>query len=386
MTNNSQRRGKGSGSVRARGANRWQIRYQGLPDEHGTRKMQAETVNGSRSEAERVLRERAGQVESGSFVRKSTETVAEFMYRWLETYAATNTTPRTQQGYRGNVERYINPAIGQINLQALRPEHIQKMYAALLERNLSARTILHVHRVLSGALEKAVQWDLLVRNPAKATTPPRPENEQMAMWDVESIKGFSEAAQTSLHRNYFELAILTGMRRSELSGLKWDAVDLGSGRLMVLNTLQRLNGRGLVDGRPKTPKSRRSIALSPNAVTLLKRIKTNQFECRLAAGPAWSNTDYVFTSADGNPIDPDALTHEFHDIVTRAGLPPMTLHGLRHAHATLLLMKKIPAKVVSERLGHSNIAVTMDTYSHVLPDMQEEAALAIDDGLSFWAN
>ena len=168
------------------------------------------------------------------------------------------------------------------------------------------------------------------------------------------------------------------MRRSELAGLRWDQVDLVARRLGVVNTLQHITGRGLVEGAPKTAKSRRSIALSDTAVDLMHVIRGSQIQLSQAAGPAWEETGYVFVQADGTPIDPDTATKDFTAIVRHAGLPRLTFHGLRHAHATLLLSAGVHPKVVSERLGHSNIAITMDTYSHVLPGLQEAAVASLD--------
>jgi integrase len=168
------------------------------------------------------------------------------------------------------------------------------------------------------------------------------------------------------------------MRRSEIAGLKWDSVDLTGGRVAVVETLQRIRGKGLMIGQPKTNKSRRSIALSPVAVGLLRRVQGSQLLARANAGDAWEQTNYVFTQADGRSLNPDKLTTEFHRLVKTSGLPVLTFHGLRHAHATLLLSAGVHAKVVSERLGHSNVGITLDVYSHVLPNIQEDAARAID--------
>ena len=382
MSTRPLRRAKGGDSVRQRTKGSWEVRFWGPADADGQRQRIYETVRGSRRDAERVMRERLGTVESGSFVEKSKETVAEFMRRWLETYAASNTTPRTQQGYRGTISRYIAPAIGGIPLQGLRPQHIQKMYADMLERGLSARTVLHTHRVLREALGHAMKWGILIRNPADATTPPRPQRQEIAMWDDQTISRFLETAEDSPYRAFYHLAVLTGMRRSELCGLKWESIDLARGKALVVRTLQRIYGKGLVEGQPKTARSRRPIALSANAICLLQQIRKRQLEQRLAGGPAWQDSGYVFTHPSGTPIDPDTLTHDFQAIVRQAGLPHLTLHGLRHAHATMLLTSGIHPKVVSERLGHSNIAITMDVYSHVLPDMQEAAAQAVDERLA----
>jgi integrase len=370
------------GSLEQRTTGSWRLRYDGLPDATGNRKQITETVRGTRKEAERVLRERLAAIENGGYVPKQKETVAQFMERWLDTYAATNTTLRTQQGYQGNVNRYMAPAIGNIELQKLTARHIQGMYAGMMERGLSATTVVQLHRILRQALSHAVKWGILTRNVTDATTPPRLQRKQLGMWDVDTIHRFLEAAKVSRFRDSYYLAILTGMRRSELTGLQWQTVDLTGGKLSVVNTLQRITGHGLVEGQPKTVKSRRSIALSPEAVNLLHTIRGRQIEQRLSAGDAWQNTGYALTQPDGTPVAPDMLSKDFCAIVRKAGLPYLTFHGLRHAHATLLLTAGVHPKVVSERLGHSNIAITMDTYSHVLPGLQEAAALALDQRLA----
>ncbi|MDA1127251.1 MAG: site-specific integrase [Chloroflexi bacterium] len=367
-----------NGSIRQRTKGTWQLRYDAPPDGTGRRKFVSETVKGNKKDAERVLRERLAAIENGGYVAREKETVSQFLNRWLQTYAATNTTLRTQEGYRGNIQRYIAPAIGSVELQKLTPQHIQKMYAGLLERGLGNRTVLHVHRVLRKALQDGVKWGLLVRNVADAATSPRPENKEMEMWDTETISRFIDTIEGHRFRDFYLLALLTGMRRSELCGLKWDNVDLVAGRLSVVSTLQRIIGKGLVEGQPKTRRSRRSIALSPQAVDVLHAMRGQQMEYQLAAGPLWQSTGYVLTQVDGRPMNPIKVTQEFTALVRKAGLPHLTLHGLRHAHATLLLTAGVHPKVVSERLGHSNIAITMDTYSHVMPGLQEEAVLGLD--------
>jgi integrase len=368
------------GSIIQRTKGSWQIRYYGPPDASGKQKRLTETVKGLKGDAEKVLRDRLAAMENGGYVPRDKETVAAFLGKWLETCAATNTVDRTQLGYRENITRYINPAIGHIALQKLTPDHIQKMYADLLQR-VSKRTVLHVHRVLSEALKHAVRWRLLAINPADATTPPRADKHELEMWDVPTIHEFLEFVEGHCFQDFYQLALLTGMRRSELCGLKWDYVDLVAGRLSVVNTLQYIKGKGLVEGQPKTQKSRRSIALSPQTVYLLHAIRGKQLAQHIEAGPIWQNTGYVLTQSDGRPMNPIKITQEFAAIVQKAGLPHLTLHGLRHAHATLLLSAGVHLKIVSERLGPSNIAITADTYSHVLPGLQEQAALALDQRL-----
>jgi integrase len=202
------------------------------------------------------------------------------------------------------------------------------------------------------------------------------------MWDVPTINHFLELSKESRFGDLYHFAILTGLRRSEICGLKWQHVDLVKGRLSVVTTLQRIKGLGLVEGHPKTHRSRRPVALSPEATRLLRSIKGVQIGWQLQAGPVWQDLGYVFTEPDGSPVIPDKVTQNFARIIKRLHLPHLTLQGLRHAFASLLLSSGVNLKVTSEMLGHSNIAVTGDIYSHVLPGLQEEAVLALDRKLA----
>jgi integrase len=370
------------GSVRQRSKGSWEIRYDGPPDASGTRKFMSETVRGTKAAAERVLRDRLSAIENGGYVPKHKETVREFMERWFDTYCATNVTARTLHGYRGYVKRYLDSTIGAVPLQSLTARHIQGVYAGMLARGLSNTTVAQLHRIVHQALSHGVKWGILTRNVADATSPPKVQRKQISMWDVDTIRRFLEDVKASRFGDLYPLAILTGMRRSELCGLKWEHVDLVRGNLSVVSTLQRITGYGLVEGQPKTQKSRRAIALSPQAVDVLHSIRGRQIEQQLEAGPLWQNSGYVLTQFNGSPVAPDMISKDFCALVRKAGLPHLTFHGLRHAHATLLLTAGVHLKVVNERLGHSNIAITADTYSHVLPGLQEAAVLALDKRLS----
>jgi integrase len=378
----TRRRAKGTGSVRERSKGRWEVRYDGPPDAAGTGPKVYESVHGSRRDAERVLRQRLGVVEDGNYVPGSKDTVAEFMARWFVTYASTNTAPSTQRGYEGCIRRYIAPALGSVALQKLRPHDIQGLYEAMLEKGLSAQTVILTHRVLRQTMNHAVKWGSLTRNPADATTPPRREKRELKMWPVETLNRFLGISKETQYGDLYHLAVLTGLRRSELLGLQWASVDLESASLRVVRALHRINGVGLVIGQPKTTKSRRSIALSPVTVKLMERIRRVQIENKLAAGPAWNDGDFVFAQANGRPLHPDKVSNTFRSIVVDAGLPHLTLHGLRHAHATLMLLAGVHPKIVSERLGHAYIAITLDIYSHVIEGMQEEAVEALDPVLA----
>lgn len=195
-------------------------------------------------------------------------------------------------------------------------------------------------------------------------------------WDSDIISKFIDAAEGCRYRDVYSLGALTGMRRSELAGLKWPDIDTKSGRLRGL--FGRDNASTVtvsVEGQPKTHRSRRTVAPSRSTVSVLESIKTNQIDMRLKAGPLWQHTDYIFTMENGAPIDPDNLSRDFRRIVREAGL----LHGLRHAYATALLSVNVHPAVVQSALGHSSIMLTIDTYSHVMPGLEEAAGRSIDD-------
>jgi len=200
----------------------------------------------------------------------------------------------------------------------------------------------------------------------------------MEMWDIPDIHRFLDAAFDDSFYPVYQLAVLTGLRRGEVFGLKWDAVDLEGSTLSVTRTLQRISGRGLVEGQPKTPRSRRNIDLAPGALALLDDVRAAQVGNRLEYGDFWQDTGHVFTHLNGSPIDPDYISKRFAKLVRASGLPHLTFHGLRHAHATLAFVAGVSPKTISERLGHASIAITMDIYAHVLPGMGADAALAVE--------
>ena len=364
----------GGGSITQEPSGNWMLKWYSPADQDGKRKRLSTVVKGSKKNARTKLREVLFAVDNGSHVDKSKETVRQFATRWMDTYVATNCTLRTAKGYQGNIDRYIEPTVGTVAIQSLTTGQIQGIYSGMLERGLSRTTVLHVHRVLKQILGYAVKVGVIVKNPSDGATPPKRGIKQMPMWDEETIKRFLEESQGTRYARIFEFAVMTGMRRSEICGLKWDAIDLIAepGRLDVVATLQQIRGHGLVTGEPKTERSRRNIALAPETVQLLRVVQGTQQLAREEAGPLWKGTGYVFTQADGSPVLPDTLTQEFRSLVKGLEMPPLNLHGLRHAFATLALVGGMPAKAVSEHLGHSSVVITLDLYSHVLPNMQEE--------------
>jgi integrase len=203
----------------------------------------------------------------------------------------------------------------------------------------------------------------------------------MAAFDEIGIERFLEVAAPHRYGPIFFLALYTGMRRSEILGLRWTAVDLNAKTVSVVETLQRILGKGMMTLQPKTGKSRRLVSLPPSAAALLSGLKIKQQEQRQSLGLAWQESDYVFCLPDGRPYFPDRVSLAFAEIIKETGLPHIRFHDLRHTHATMMMKQGVNPKVVSERLGHASVVITLDTYSHVLPGLQEEAALGFEEGL-----
>ena len=204
----------------------------------------------------------------------------------------------------------------------------------------------------------------------------------MAALDAHGVARLLAASEATPYRDLFSVAIYTGLRRSELLGLRWTDVDLDRGRLSVVAGLHRLTGKGLVLLPTKTARSRRSVSVGAEALDTLRHVRMQQLENRLAAGPAWHDTGFVFTKGDGSPIDPEKVTHAFARVARGAGLTGVRFHDLRHTHASLMLQAGVHPKVVSERLGHASVTITLDTYSHVLPGLQEDATARFSEVLA----
>ncbi len=375
------------GHLRRRGPGTWAVVVELGRDPEGKRRQKWHTVHGTKADAERELTRILHELDTGLYAEPERLTVAAYLERWLTDYARANTSPRTYQRYRELIDSYITPRIGHLALTKLRPLHVQGLEADLLANGrqrrreggpsgLSPRTVLHVHRVLATALRQAVRWQMIPRNPADAVRPPCPTRPEIHTLTEEETALLLQAAKGSRLYAPVLLALTTGLRRGELLALRWEDVDLESGTLRVVQNLT-VTQEGLVFKTPKTAKSRRSVALPALAVEALREHRKQQSEERLRLGPVWQDHALVFPGLDGRPWHPDLFTSGFHDLTLRAGLR-VRLHDLRHTHATQLLKAGIHPKVVSERLGHSTIGITLDIYSHVLPGMQEEAATRTD--------
>lgn len=377
------------GHIRQRSKGSWTIWVDlGRDPETGKRKQQTLTVRGSKKDAERELRAALTRIESGAHVKPAKMTVGEYLGRWLRDYVATNTAPSTADGYSDMVKAHLIPALGSLPLTALQPSHIQAYYGRMLESGrrdgkggLSAQTVKHHHRVLYEALKHAVKHGLLIRNVTEAVDPPRPDSKEMITLDMDDVHTLLDAAHDTPYYMLFYTALYTGLRRSELLGLRWKDVDLDLATLSVVQTLHYVSGKGYIFREPKTKRSRRLVDLSPSLAVLLREHRANHELEKKLLGRSVIPDDLVFSYPDGTPLPPNSITKAFHKLVKALGMPGMRLHDLRHTHATLMLRQGVHPKVVSERLGHSSVAITLDTYSHVMPGIQAAAARRFDEGL-----
>lgn len=374
------------GSITKRTKNSWSVVLDlGRDPLTGRRRQLRRAIKGTKRDAEALLVQLLHQRDLGIDQPPGKLSVGEYLQQWLRDYAKVNTAPATYAMYQTMVLTHALPALGTLPLTKLRPQHLQQLYNGLLDHGrrdgkggLSPKSVLHLHRILREALNHAVQWQFLANNPADATRPPRPARYEIPALGPEVIQRLLGAAAKTRHRTIIYLAVMTGLRRGELLGLRWADVDLDRGTLSVRRALQRLTGEGITYRAPKTQSSNRSVALSPDTIETLRRHRKDQLEERLSLGPAYQDQGLVFTTPLGTPIDPANLRRAWSGIVTRAGVEPLRFHDLRHAHATLLLLQGIHPKIVSERLGHSSVRITLDTYSHVLPGLQAQAAAQLD--------
>jgi integrase len=310
--------------------------------------------------------------------------VEDYLRRWLEDSVKDTVRGTTFERYEQNCRKHIIPTLGRVKLKDLTPAHVRGLYKEKLH-SLSPRSVRYIHVTLHKALKQAMHDGLIPRNVTEAVKPPQIQREEMRPLTPEQAKTLLETVRDEDDRleALYVMAITTGLRQGELLGLKWDDVDLEAGTLQVRRTLTTAKG-GPVLSAPKTKGSRRTVKLSQMALGALRRHLDRQLGEEIdRAGSLWRENGLIFASEVGEPLDRRYITtHQFKPLLKRAGLPEIRFHDLRHTCATLLLSKNVNPKVVSEMLGHASIAITLDTYSHVLPDMQDSATAAMDGALS----
>jgi integrase len=373
------KRGNGEGGISRRKDGLYMARYTVQTATGAKRK----TLYGkTRREVDEKLTKAKADRDGGLVFDADNLRLGEYLERWLADSVRDTVRPTTFERYEQLVRLHIRPVLGKASLKNLTSAHVRGLYREKLDAGLSPRTVQYVHVTLHKALKQAIADGLIPRNVTEAVKPPQVRREEIRPLTAEQVRILFDAVKGDRLEALYVLAVTTGLRQGELLGLKWDDIDLEVGTLQVRRTLTTANG-GPVFSAPKTKGSRRTVRLSQMALEAL----TSHLDYQLGeidrAGGLWRENGLIFASESGEPLSRQPVTaRRFKPMLKRAGLPEIRFHDLRHTCATLLLSKNVNPKVVSEMLGHASIAITLDTYSHVLPTMQESAAKAMEDALS----
>lgn len=319
----------------------------------------------------------------GTLITGPQQTIHQYLEYWLENVCKPPALRlSTYVKYSKLIHSYIMPELGQIRLQKLTPQRVQAFYRKRSEK-LAPKTVHSIHGVLHKALDDAVRWNLLARNVCDLVKPPKIVKPEIHPLTMEQARTLLETARGQRLEDLIIVALTTGVRRGEILGLKWIDVDFENSSLQIRRTLDYIaKYGGYIETEPKTATGRRKITLPNFVVKALLHPRAQQLEMRLQVGEKWEDLGYVFTGLHGGRLNPRYLNKLFDRLLKEANLPHMRFHDLRHSAATLLLSMGVHPKVVQEILGHSNIGMTMDTYSHVLPSMHKEAMEKWDD--EFW--
>lgn len=370
------------GQIITKGKNNHLVRVYVGTDADGRRRYHSKVIRGTKKDALRYQTSVLSDLDRGTFIEPSKETLNDYLDRWLSVSAAPRLRERTLRDYRSLLARYVRPVLGHKMLPAVMPLDIQDLYTSMLESGLSPRTIRYTHAVLSSALKQAVKWQLLPRNAAEYVDLPRQKRTEMHAMSKDDVACFLTAAKDDRWSSLFLLAVTTGMRPGEYMGLQWKDINLDDGMIHISRSLVRNRSEWRFD-EPKTAKSRRTVKLAPTVVKSLRAHRSRQAAERLRAGIRYQDYDLVFATDAGQPLEShNLIKRHFKPILDRAGLPEtIRLYDLRHTCATLLLAAGEHPKIVSEMLGHASIQLTLDTYSHVLPDMQQGAVAKLEEML-----
>jgi integrase len=360
------------GHIRERSPGCWAIILD-LYDGNGKRRRKWHSFRGNKREAQKKCADLISQLGHGSYVESSKQTLAEFLDLWERDWAAVNVTPKTLERYSQLLRKHVRPALGDLGIQAIKPEHLNKLYRDL-HGTLAARTVKHVHRLLHRVFGHAAKWGTIKRNIVALVDAPKVQPTEAAALQLAEIPTMLNGLRGKALFPIAVVALGTGMRRGELCALRWQGVDLDAGSLRVERSLEQTRKGGLRFKPPKTARGRRTISLSPSVVAELRSHWKAQQEQRMALGFGRAAPDgLVFATYDAKPRQRDGLSKEFSEAMAAIGLPHVTLHTLRHTHASQLITSGMDILTVSRRLGHSSPAITLTVYGHLLSP-QDRAA------------
>jgi integrase len=374
------KRGNGEGTIYRRKDGGWCTQYAVYTSKGRKRK----TLYGkTRQEVAAKLAKGLSDREGGLSFDAENLKLGEYLERWLTDSVRDSVRDVTYRGYDRQVRNHITPTLGNIKLKALTPTHARGLYRDKTDAGLSPRTVQYVHVTLHKALKQAVNDGLVPRNVTEAVKPPQLRREEIKPLTSKQAKMFLKAVRGDRLEALYVLAITAGLRQGELLGLRWEDLDIERGTLQICRTLSGSKQGNPIFSIPKTAKGKRSVRLTDMAVDALQRHRQLQIEERQSLDGLWQEYGLVFTTQIGTPVNRHNLVNRsFKPLLKHAGLLEIRFHDLRHTCATLMLCGGIHPKVVQELLGHASVTITLDTYSHVVPDMQEEAAGKMDSMLS----
>lgn len=372
-----------TGHIRKRTGKNGEISYQLVVEDErnpltGKRERHYKTVSGAKKQAEATLRKMISDLESGEISTPSAMRLGDWLKHWLETYCG-EIAVSTKASYEEKVNNYVIPALGHIPLKALKTDNVQMFINDLKKKGLSPKTIRNTYNNLNAALKKAVTLRMIPFNPCVGTVLPKLEKFQDNVYDSEEIKKALKAAENSDMYLMLFLLYTVGMRRGELDALKWKHVDFNNKIIHICESRTSTKGGGAVTKSPKTKAGNRRITVGDEVIAVLKKAKEEYDERKLTYGAEFHDHGYIICKNNGEPYRPDSLTQKWLRFLKKNELEHVRLHGLRHSNATALIQAGVSPKVVQQRLGHADINITLNTYTHVLPEMDREAAEKIDD-------
>ena len=342
----------------------------------GKRNRVFKTIKGSKKEANAVMHQMMADMDRGIAVRKSPKKIAEWLDEWLELYLP-NVEETTRIGYKSKINCYLKPALGDIYVQSLRTDHVQKMVNNMVAKGLSAKNIRDTYNNINAAMKKAVVLRMIPYNPCEGVALPKLKRYKAKVYNVQMIHHLLDIAEGTDMYLPILLCVTLGLRRGELLALRWDNVDFKNKVLKIRSNMVR-GEKDYVIKAPKSEAGVRDISLGDEVLAVLQKERTKYVTDIFSCNGHFQNLNFVIRQEDGSPLRPDSMSRKWRRFLEEHKLPSIRFHDLRHSNATALIQAGVNPRVVQQRLGHADVNITLSTYTHVLPEMDVEAAEKLD--------